>query len=107
VLTEEGHKTITEKTEIARPRYAQLEEKELRKLVFTGDSYYAYDINPEIKTKKLPIDSGTKSKFGAINHQKVNDNARAALETQHVSMPLYNQDEPLGMCGSHQLTKWT
>jgi Ca2+-binding EF-hand superfamily protein len=58
----------------------------MRKPVFTGDSYYTYDINPEIKAHKGPINQRDKAPLPAtLAHSKMIDNAGSAIETQPVN----------------------
>lgn len=79
------HKPIPQKAIVSRPRFHQLEEHELRKMVFTGDSYYAYDQNPEITAKKEAIDRVKRKEISqtAIANKQI-FNAKAEMETQPV-----------------------
>ena len=55
-------------------------------MVFTGDSYYAYDLDPAVKSKKEPINQG--SEFyrlpKTIYQHKAEQKKVAAIETQPV-----------------------
>lgn len=78
-----------------RPRFHQLEEQELRKMAYTGDSYYVYDLDPAVMTRKSEIDS--KKEFyqlpPSIYKQKQQLNKMAAIETQPVSTHLLSNNE--------------
>lgn len=54
-------------------------------MVYTGDSYYAYDVHPEIKSKKDAIDRTKRKELSqaAINGKQMS-NAKAEMETQQV-----------------------
>ena len=52
---EKNKLTIKPKIHIPNERFAQLEEQELRKRVYTGESYTLYksNINPSVTQRKL------------------------------------------------------
>jgi len=79
---------MKERAQISNPRFHQLEEYELRKRVFTGDSYQVLNENTEIN-KKLHPNVGkrrqgpsSESCTNIINHHH-----QADYETKQVSLP--------------------
>lgn len=55
-------------------------------MAFTGDSYYVYDPNPEIKTRKSPVDTkGWKAPSEGLTTFKQAQNKQAGMETQPVA----------------------
>ncbi|KAL4473602.1 hypothetical protein ABPG74_022466 [Tetrahymena malaccensis] len=76
---------------IGYPRFGQLEEPELRKRVFTGDSNTQYDIKllPRVKKQYTKIDKKEqRDKLIATKHDQ---HATAIAETQLVGLEQYNK----------------
>jgi hypothetical protein len=76
---------LKERAKISRPRFHQLEEHELRKLAFTGESYDPYDMNPQVKARKDQILGMKKAKMSEASiKNKIAQNANSSMETQPV-----------------------
>jgi hypothetical protein len=77
-------------------------------MVYTGDSYYAYDINPEIRAKKESIERMKKKETSqAAIKQKQMRNAQAEMETQQVDTSLLAAQPTEGSLSLAQVRRLT